>query len=295
VQILYATLLTHYTCTFAGGPSLYNDNQGIKMTIVFTPLHQPLEARKKRRANAKPTVITKIDHFYEALPLRDFLAKAIGTNLKREDLFEHSWIFQGQELEDGDSFSLSYTIPRRVTDQVEIDNDKDYAQMVDEATNKAPCEVKLFIVKNQVCFLNLSQLLYALYYNVLIQTGNMGDEPEEEAEHEEAAASRKKQKVRNFMRLAVFYFSKACRLAFRQKKRSIRQKLFKNLNAFIAVKIGNVARHHVTLQAQMPNTFTSHTTISVPGQLLLLYTHDIYALSEDTNSLCDIGWQDRNK
>ncbi|EDR07888.1 uncharacterized protein LACBIDRAFT_298195 [Laccaria bicolor S238N-H82] len=157
------------------GRSLYNNNKGIKMTIVFTPLLPPPDPRKKRRANAKATVVTKIDHFHEDVPLRDFLSKTIGTNLKRDDLFENLWLFQGQELDDADSFSLSYTIPRRVTDVVDIDNDKDYVQMVTEATNKPPFEVKLFIVENQI--------------------GNGADELEEEAEHEEAAASRKKQKT----------------------------------------------------------------------------------------------------
>jgi len=161
---------SHYTnksaCTFAGGPSLYNDNKGIKMTIIFTPLlGPPLDPRKKRRANAKPSVVTKIDHFHEDVPLHDFLSKAIGTNLKHEDLFEHSWLFQGLGLDKADSFSLSYTILHHVTDQVDISNNKDYAQMVTKATNKSPFEVKLFIVENQVCY---SSNFCSLYYNALI-------------------------------------------------------------------------------------------------------------------------------
>ncbi|KAF8958724.1 hypothetical protein BDZ97DRAFT_1915991 [Flammula alnicola] len=156
------------------GPSLYNNGKGIKMTLLFTPLIAPLEPGKKRRANAKPPVMTRIDHFHEDVPLRDFLIKAL-TSLKREDLFECSWLFQGQELDDADSFSLSYTIPRRVTDQVVVVNEKDYKQMVEEASNKSPFEVKLYVVENK--------------------TGNGDDNSEEEAEHEEATGSRKKQKT----------------------------------------------------------------------------------------------------
>ena len=38
-----------------------------------------------------------------------------------------------------------------MADQVDIGNDKDYAQMVTKARNKSPFEVKLFIFENQVC------------------------------------------------------------------------------------------------------------------------------------------------
>ena len=107
----------------------------------------------------------KINHFHEDVPLHNFLSKAIGTNLKCNDLFEHSWLFQGHELDNADSFSLSYTILRHVTDQVNIGNDKDYAQMVTKVTNKSPFEVKLFIGKNQVCYLSD---FCSLYHNALI-------------------------------------------------------------------------------------------------------------------------------
>lgn len=123
------------------------------MTVLFTPLVAPPEPGKKRRANAKPSVITKIDHFHEDIPLRDFVVKAI-TCLKREDLFEQSWIFQGHELNEPNSFSLSYTIPRCVTDQVEIGDEKDYKHMLEEATNKSPHEVKVYIAENKVCHLH---------------------------------------------------------------------------------------------------------------------------------------------
>ncbi|EDR07413.1 uncharacterized protein LACBIDRAFT_327887 [Laccaria bicolor S238N-H82] len=85
------------------GLSLYNDNKGIKMTILFTPLPAPLAPGKKRHVN--------------------------------------------------------------------ISNEKDYKQMVDKATSKSPFEVKLFIIENK--------------------TGNGEDDPEEDAEHEEAVGSRK--------------------------------------------------------------------------------------------------------
>ena len=50
-------------------------------------------------------------------------------------------------------FSLSYTIPCCMTDQVDIGNNKGYVQMVTKAMNKSPFEVKLFVIENQVCYL----------------------------------------------------------------------------------------------------------------------------------------------
>ena len=38
-----------------------------------------------------------------------------------------------------------------MADQVDIGNDKDYAQMVTKARNKSPFEVKLFTLENHVC------------------------------------------------------------------------------------------------------------------------------------------------
>ena len=128
------------------------------MTLLHTPLLAPLNTGQKRRANAKPPVITKIEYFHEDVPLRDFLTKVL-ISVKRQDLFESSWLFHSHELDRGDSFTLLYTIPRRVTDQIVISNGRDYKEMVDEATNKSPHEVKVYIVKNQVCPLSFCLLL----------------------------------------------------------------------------------------------------------------------------------------
>lgn len=143
-----ANIILHHG--HAGGPSLYNDGKGIKMTLLFTPLLAPPEAGKKRRANAKPPVMTRIEYFHEDVPLRDFLIKTL-TSIKRRDLFESSWLFQGRELDGNDCFIFSYTIPRRVTDQVIISDEKDYKQMVVEALSKSPFELKVYIVEKKVC------------------------------------------------------------------------------------------------------------------------------------------------
>jgi hypothetical protein len=125
------------------------------MTLLFTPLVATPEAGRKRRANAKPPIMTRIEYFHEDVPLRDFLIKTL-TSIKRPDLFESSWLFQGRELDGNDCLMLSYTIPRRVTDQVIISDEKDYKQMVDEASSKSPFELKVYVVEKKVCQLQIS-------------------------------------------------------------------------------------------------------------------------------------------
>jgi hypothetical protein len=118
----------------SGGPSLYNDNQGIKLTVLFTPI--PVVNRtKRRRANAKTPVLSKLTYFHEDFTLQDFLAKALIL-MKREDLITYSWLYQGQDLDEPNSFTASYTIPRRVIEQIAINDDHDFKQMVEEATKK---------------------------------------------------------------------------------------------------------------------------------------------------------------
>lgn len=165
--------------------------------ILFTPLVTPTDAGKKRRANAKPPVMTKIEYFHEDVPLRDFLTKILAS-LKRQDLFESSWLFQGHELDRGDCFALSYTIPRRVTDQVVISDGKDYKEMVHEASSKLPHEVKVYMVENQVCRLP-SACTYCFPADYMMEIGGGdNDAREEEGDDEEVTGSRKKQKVRYF-------------------------------------------------------------------------------------------------
>lgn len=97
------------TSFIEGGASMYNNNQGVNVIIVFTPL--PGEnPSKKRRANAKPATISKITHFHEDYGLKEFIVKILKT-IKREDLIEWSWLYRDEELERPDSFSASYTIP----------------------------------------------------------------------------------------------------------------------------------------------------------------------------------------
>lgn len=157
------------------------------MIVNFTPIHVA-DRSKKRRANAKAPSVTKILHFHEDFTLRDVLSKIL-TQIKGERLIAHSWLFRGQELDEPDSFSMSYTIPRRVTEQITINEESDYHEMIEEATKKTAAEVKVYIVELKVRYiisiLGLFQLTFLAYRQ-------NEDELEEELEHEEAPASKKK-------------------------------------------------------------------------------------------------------
>jgi len=134
-----------------GGPSLHNDNRGIKMTINFTPIPPPLEAGKKRRANAKAPVITKIGYFHEDMGLREFLTKVV-TLLKHEYLLEQSHLYSHQTFDENepDSFTATYTVPRKVKDAIQLNDPTDFEQMVHEATSQKSAEIKLSIVEHKV-------------------------------------------------------------------------------------------------------------------------------------------------
>ncbi|TFK63535.1 hypothetical protein BDN72DRAFT_720902, partial [Pluteus cervinus] len=152
--------------------SAYNEGKGIKMTIVFTPLSSP-DPSKKRRANAKPTPIMKINNFFHGeLSFPDALNE-IFLVLDQVDLLEDSQLFQGKDLdnEDRDSFILTYTVPRRVSTAVQINDAKDFGEMLDEATYKDAAKVKFFVVE---------------------QKGEKGDEDEDSDEEEDQRARKKK-------------------------------------------------------------------------------------------------------
>ena len=132
-----------------GGRSEYNNNQGIKATVLFTPIPSA-NPSKKRRANAKVPVVSKLTFFHEDFKFQDFLSKMILL-INRRDLIRHSWLYHGGELDEPDSIEMSYTIPRRVTDQIAINGERDFKQMVEEATKKDTAEVKLYIIEQKVC------------------------------------------------------------------------------------------------------------------------------------------------
>ena len=95
--------------------------------------------------------MSKISHFHEDFALWDFLTKVLDMN-KHLDLLNGLSLYYGEELDDNNSLSLSYTILCRVTEPVSITCKEDFTQMKDIATKKIEAEVKLYLVKKKVCF-----------------------------------------------------------------------------------------------------------------------------------------------
>lgn len=84
------------------------------------------------------------------MPMRDFLTTVLLC-LGQIELVAGSRLYQDALPDDAEeSFTISYTIPRRVTNPIFINNEKDYEQLLREATGKPPYEVKVFLVQNQV-------------------------------------------------------------------------------------------------------------------------------------------------
>lgn len=156
-----------------GGPSMYNNNKGIKATIIFTPLPEE-NPSKKHRANAKPVTISKITHFHKDVGIKEFIVKVLQT-IHWEELIEFSWLYRaGEEMEQADSFSAAYSIPQRVVEPITINDEEDFKQMVEEATKKANAEVKIMITENKVCLASfllrlLFMSLYRLFYEVRLK------------------------------------------------------------------------------------------------------------------------------
>ncbi|KAF8974792.1 hypothetical protein BDZ97DRAFT_1751511 [Flammula alnicola] len=113
------------------------------MTISFTSLEGAFEAEGgKKGANTRPNDIMKIDHFYKAVPLHDIFTK---------------------KLADPNSFSLSYTVLCCITQEININNEKDYKQIVDKTTKKSLYEVKVFVVKNKMSLRRKPSIRNQLY------------------------------------------------------------------------------------------------------------------------------------
>ncbi|KAJ3543455.1 hypothetical protein NMY22_g3140 [Coprinellus aureogranulatus] len=115
------------------GQSAYNDNMGIKAIVTLVLF---LDPKKRTRANQKLPTESCMVYFHEDYPLRDFLVKIV-KELKREDLLEHSAIYNGQQDSDANSISLTYTVPWKVKNPLRILTDLDFANMVKEAASTA--------------------------------------------------------------------------------------------------------------------------------------------------------------
>ncbi|KAG0709495.1 hypothetical protein DFH29DRAFT_788789, partial [Suillus ampliporus] len=128
------------------GRSLYNDEKGMKFTVLFTPLQL---FDPKRRKNAKPTTITKIVYIHEDMSMKDMITKVLDS-IKRRNLLQTSWLYAGFELEGSDSLTFTYTVYRSQNKDVFLDNEDDYLELCTQVQDTRKAEVTLKLVEQKV-------------------------------------------------------------------------------------------------------------------------------------------------
>ncbi|KAH6869009.1 hypothetical protein BKA70DRAFT_1132100 [Coprinopsis sp. MPI-PUGE-AT-0042] len=163
--------LSHSFSACLDGPSAYNDNKGLKATICFTPL---LDPKKKRRANAKAPTVNYSMSFHEEFAFRDWLVKVV-TTIGRQDLLQGSCLYKEVECDDTDSFILSYTVPRKVSDAIVLQNEEHFQELVETV-----CQMG----KDNWCKINVIEQ----------KTSDESDPEDEDEESEDEGRRRKKRK-----------------------------------------------------------------------------------------------------
>ena len=132
--------------------SLHNDGKGIQISAMLFGVLQPHKAGdKKRRANAKPPVTTKVVYMHEKTKFLDGLIQIIGRALNRKDLCKGG-LDEHENLSERTAalFSLEYTIPHTQLKDVELCSEGDWITFLKEAGKKAAAQGKLVIREKKV-------------------------------------------------------------------------------------------------------------------------------------------------
>lgn len=112
------------------GPSAYNDNRGIKAIVTLVLF---LDPKHRTRANQKPSTESCLLYFHEDMALRDWIVKLLRDGLHRQYLLENASIWNGKASDDGNSVSITYTVPRKVKDPLRLRTEDDFDNMLEEA------------------------------------------------------------------------------------------------------------------------------------------------------------------
>jgi ferredoxin-fold anticodon binding domain-containing protein len=124
----------------------YNDGKGLRFNIEFIPSDLGTE---KRRKNAKPKATNKVVYIHEDFQLRDMLVKVLDA-LKRLDLLEYSKLYNGQQMVDADSLTITYSIPKTRTKDIALEGNDDFVEMIAQVQAKKNAEGTLVLVENKV-------------------------------------------------------------------------------------------------------------------------------------------------
>ncbi|KAI0683321.1 hypothetical protein C8T65DRAFT_595257, partial [Cerioporus squamosus] len=129
------------------GPSQHNDGKGISATLLFS--HLPALSEGKPRKNAKLPTTTKVFAFHEDMELRDFLACAVNSLVpSHDDLLGKCKLWldpTGSNLppESATSLTVKFTVPRSAYQDVLVESEKDYKEMMGILADKSKPTVKI--------------------------------------------------------------------------------------------------------------------------------------------------------
>lgn len=151
-SVLFLVQCCLTTDTHHPSVSVHNDGKGIQISaILFGVLQPPKAGEKKRRANAKPPVTTKVVYMHEKTTFIDGLVQIIGRALNRKDLCRGGLDGDGAlEEQTAALFSLEYTIPRTQLKDVELCSEGDWKTFLEEAGKKVAAQGKLVIREKKV-------------------------------------------------------------------------------------------------------------------------------------------------
>jgi hypothetical protein len=161
------------------------------MVIAFMPLENP---KKKRRANAKRQTQNSVAHFHEEFEFKDWLVKVVAA-VGRQDLLANSALYN--RTASANSFTLSYTVPRKVTDEILIRNEDDFKEMVDAVCSmNSDNRCRISIEEQVVDKVSISQLYAhcASFAEPFIKPSGHGSEADESENDESEDDSRKRKK-----------------------------------------------------------------------------------------------------
>ncbi|KAG1753246.1 hypothetical protein EDB19DRAFT_2021466 [Suillus lakei] len=173
------------------GPSQYNNEKGMKFSVLFTPL-QPLDPKCQK--NVKLTTTTKIVYVHEDMSMKDMITK-VFENIKRCDLLGTSWLYASCELEGSDSLSFTSTVYQSQNKDVSLDNEDDYAELCTRVQDARKAEVALKLLEQKVYPLLVLSIWLTELLKIEVATGDYSTEDEQDEEDNKNPQKKQKQHV----------------------------------------------------------------------------------------------------
>ncbi|KAF8576350.1 hypothetical protein K439DRAFT_1664659 [Ramaria rubella] len=125
-------------------PSLYNEGQGIRVSISFQPQLPPAQAGKKHRKNARAQLVNDFIYIHEMSDAITFFT-AVFAKLGRTDLDESVVVILNPGHIRSKRFKAAYRIDRIQPGALDLDTLTVYDDMMTRAQERSKPEIKLTI------------------------------------------------------------------------------------------------------------------------------------------------------